>query len=339
MRVVALNPDPDLDLTYENEALRPLGVTIERLISSDDAEIAAAARDADVLMPMENRLSATAIGQLARCRLIPSIGIGYDGIDVAAATANGILVTNMGDIFTEEVANTAWMLILMVAKRGLWQHEMAATNRWDEGRALLHPVLRVGMPRLMGQTLGLLSFGAIARATARRGQAFGMTCIAHDPFLDPAVFAQHGVESVSLEELFGRADVLSCHTPLTGQTVHLVGAAQLRLMKPGAIFVNTGRGRVVDEAALIDALREGRLLGAGLDVLEQEPPEPTNPLLTMPNVALSLHVASVSDVSHVERRRRIGQQAADALRGREPVGVVNPAALASWRGRVPAAIG
>jgi D-3-phosphoglycerate dehydrogenase len=339
MKVVALNAHPDLDLTYEQEALRPLGVVIERLTAVDDGAVVAAARDADVVMPMENRLSGAVIGQLERCRLIPSIGIGYDEIDVAAATARGILVTNMGDIFVEEVANTAWMLILLVAKRGLWQHEMATTNRWHEGRDALHPVLRVGMPRITGQTLGLVSFGQIARATARRAHAFGMSCLAYDPHVDPGVFREHGVEAASLDEVCGRADVVSCHAPLTAQTVHLIGEAQLRLMKPTAIFVNTGRGGVVDEAALTRALQEGRLAGAGLDVLEQEPPDPNNPLLTMPNVALSLHVASVSDGSHVERRRRIGRQVADALQGKEPVGVVNPAALPNWRGRATAAPG
>ncbi len=332
-RVVAINAHPDLDLVYEHEALLPLGVEIERYRAGGEDDVIATVRHADVVVPMGYRIGAPVIRSLERCRLIPSGGIGVDHIDVEAATERGILVTNMSDTFVEEVANHAWMLLLLAAKRGLWLHEMAVTNRWPEAHHQLHPVLRIGMPRITGQTLGLISFGRIARATARRAQAFGMTCLAYDPFVKPEVFAEHGVEQASLDDVCRRSDFVSCHLPLSKETFHLVGADQFRLMKPSAIFISTGRGKVVDEAALIAALREGRLAGAGLDVLEQEPPDPANPLLKMPNVALSPHVASVSDESYVARRRLLGQQIADVLEGRVPKGVVNPAVLPTWRFR------
>ena len=331
--VVAINPHPDLDFRYEHEALQPLGVAFRLVTAADEDALIAAVIDADVVVPMRYRIGASVIARLERCRLIPSGGIGVDHIDVDAATKHGILVTNMADTFVEEVANHAWMLLLLVAKRGLWLHEMATSNRWPEVHEQLHPVLRISMPRVTGQTLGLISLGRIARATARRAQAFGMTCVAYDPYVKPEVFQELGVEQLSLDEVCRRSDFVSCHLPLSQETYHLVGETQFRLMKPSTIFISTGRGKVVDEAALIAALQEGRIAGAGLDVLEQEPPDPSNPLLRMPNVALSPHIASVSDVSYVERRRLLGQQIAAVLQGRIPKGVVNPSVLDRWRFR------
>jgi phosphoglycerate dehydrogenase-like enzyme len=147
------------------------------------------------------------------------------------------------------------------------------------------------------------------------------------------LFAEYGVEAVALDEVFAQADFVSCHLPYSRQTHHLIGAAQFARMKPSAYFINTGRGRVVDEMALIAALQAGRLAGAGLDVLEQEPPAPDNPLLQMPNVVVTPHMASVSDVSYVARRRLIGQQIAGVLQGQVPVGVVNGPVLERWRQR------
>jgi len=208
---------------------------------------------------------------------------------------------------------------------------MTESGRWSDAHAALFPKLTVPMPRVTGQTLGLVSFGRIARAVARRGQAFGMSVLAYDPYVADEVFAQHGVERASLDDVCARGDVVSCHLPLTDETVHLIGAAQFARMKPECIFISIGRGPVVDEAALIAALREGRLGGAGIDVFEQEPPDPSNPLLHMRNVAVSPHMASLSEVSAVERRRLVGRQAADAIAGRVPVGVVNPAVLPAWQ--------
>jgi D-3-phosphoglycerate dehydrogenase len=332
-KVLAVNPHPEATFQHESEALDPLGVEIQPISPRDDRELLVAARDADVVIPMRYRFAPELIAQLARCRLIPSGGIGVDQIDVPAATARGILVTNMADTFVEEVANHAWMLLLMAARRGVWLHQMTVTNRWREALDHMYPILRLPMPRVTGQVLGLVPFGRIPRAMARRAHGFGMTCLAFDPFVSPDVFAEHGVETASLDEVFRRSDIVSCHLPWTPETHHLIGEAQFRAMKPSAIFLNTGRGKVVDEPALIRALQEGRIAGAGLDVLEQEPPDPSNPLLSMPNVTLSPHMASVSDVSAVERRRLMGRQIAAALQGAVPVGVVNPAALPAWRQR------
>lgn len=331
-RVVAVNIPAEYDFSPHQEALDPLGVTIERVTASDEASYIAAAAAADVVIPMMVRTPRSVIERLSCCRLIPSGGIGFDAIDAEAAAEHGIIVTNMADTFTEEVANQTWLLLLMVARRGLWLHQMVVTNRWNEALNELFPIQRLSMPRVTGQVLGLIAFGGIARAVARRAQGFGMTCLAYDPFLPDEVFARAGVERASLADVCRRADIVSCHLPLNRQTERLVGAEQFKLMKPGAIFLNTGRGKVVDEGALIAALQSGHLFGAGLDVLEAEPPDPANPLLTMSHVVLTPHMASVSDVSNVERRRFMGRQIADALQGRTPKGVVNPAVLERWRG-------
>ena len=330
-KVVAVNAHPEAAFKYELEALGPLGVEVQRVNATTAEELLAAAADADVVIPMGFQLRRDVIEQLKNCRLIPSGGIGFDHIDAVAASERGILVTNMADTFVDEVANHAWMLLLVTARRGIWLDESVRTNRWREAMSQLSPILRVAMPRVTGQTLGLISFGRIARAVAKRALAFGMTVVAYDPYVSPEVFRDADVESASLDDVCRRGDFISCHLPLDDSTFHLVGDAQFRAMKPSAIFISTGRGKVVDETALIAALQEGRLAGAGLDVFEQEPPDPNNPLLGLANVTLSPHMASASDVGAVERRRLMGRQIADALQGKIPKGVVNPKVIASWR--------
>ncbi|HLZ08286.1 MAG TPA: C-terminal binding protein [Chloroflexota bacterium] len=332
-KVLAVNPHPDETYEIEHAILRPLGVEIRRVRVRNDAELIGTANDADVVMPVWYHIRREVIRNLDLCRLIPSVGIGFDHIDADAATERGILVTNMAETYVEEVANHAWMLLLLVARRGFWLHEMATTNRWEEANESLFPILRLSMPRVTGQTLGLVPFGRIPRGMARRAHGFGMPVVAYDPYVSAEVFREHGVEQVGLDDVFRRADYVSCHLPLTKETFHLIGDAQFRLMKPSAFFISTGRGRVVDEAALIAALDEGRIAGAGLDVLEQEPPDPLNPLLRRPNVVVSPHMASVSDVSEVDRRRLIGSQIAAVLQGKIPHGVVNPKALPAWLSR------
>jgi D-3-phosphoglycerate dehydrogenase len=333
-RVVMVNPDPTDPLTIERKILGENGIDLEIVNVTSDDELLERAADADVLMPTGWDVSAKVIVGMKRLRHIPSGGIGFDHIDADAATEHGILVTNMAETFVEEVANQAWMLLLMVARQGRWLHQMATTNRWEDAFAELYPVLKFPMPRITGQTLGLVPFGRIPRAMAKRAHGFGMSVIAYDPYVSAEAFREQGVEQASLDDVFSRSDFVSCHLPLSKETFHLIGDAQIRLMKPSAYFISTGRGKVVDEPALIAALQEGRIAGAGLDVFEQEPPDPANPLLRMDNVVVSPHMASVSDVSEVERRRLIATQVVDTLNGRVPHGVVNPKALERWRGRI-----
>jgi D-3-phosphoglycerate dehydrogenase len=249
--------------------------------------------------------------------------VGVDTVDVDAATAAGIVVTNTPDIFIEEVADHTLALILACARRVVEQHHMVVEGRWFEGRPQLSE-----LPRLWGRTLGLVSFGNVARATARRASAFGLHLAAYDPFVSELRMSEERVEPVtSLAELLERSDIVSVHAPLNRDTHHLIGAAEIARMGDDAILVCTGRGGVVDEVALADALRAGRLWAAGLDVLEVEPPAPDNPLLGVPNVILSAHVASATRRMRPETRRRVGREVALVLSGRWPRSCVNPGVL------------
>jgi len=279
-------------------------------------------KHADALIAKGRPLTRKIIEGLQRCKVIALGSVGADTVDVAAATARGIPVTNVPDTFIEEVADHAMMLILATFRRLTTMDRMVRDGRWKEGRPLLSR-----FPRLMGQTLGFVAFGHVARAVAVRARAFGLRLIAYDPYIEELVITGHGVEPVGLTELLQRSDIVSMHAPATADAHHLLTEHHFRQMKPEAIFVNTGRGPTVDEPALIRALQEGWIAAAGLDVLEQEPPKPDNPLLRMDNVILSPHVASASARMDPERRRRVGQEIALVLSGRWPRSCVNPSVL------------
>jgi D-3-phosphoglycerate dehydrogenase len=316
---VAITNPRATSFEHEREALDPIGAEIVTVFADDEASYAEQIADADaVIAGLRVRLTAEVIGRLRRCKIIQTTGIGFDRIDVEAATAAGIPVVNVPDVFTEEVADQAFALLLAVNRKIVYGHQMATSGRWSQTIAGMGSV-----PRINGKTLGLVAFGNIARAVARRAKGFNLTILAHDPFVTPEVMEEHGVEPASLERLFQESDFISAHVPHSKATHHLIDKRLFDLMKPSAIFVNTGRGPVVDEAALIAALREGRLAGAGLDVLEQEPPDPNNPLLSMPNVTVTPHVAAQSNESMVARRRRHGEEITRVLTGKRPLHPVN----------------
>ena len=306
----------------EMEALGPLGAEIVEIPAGTEDEFVKAARDADALYAKGRRITKRIVDGLAKCKVIALGSVGVDSVDVAAATARGIPVTNVPDTFIEEVADHAMMLILAAFRRLVVQDRLVREGRWKEGRPML-----LQLPRLMGQTLGFIAFGHVARATAVRARAFGVRMLAYDPYVEELVMSQYGVEPASLTELLKRSDIVSMHAPSTPDAHHMLTEEHFRLMKPEALFVNTGRGPTVDEPALTKALQEGWIAGAGLDVLEEEPPAPTNPLLRMDNVILTAHVASASARFDPARRRRVGQEIALVLSGRWPRSCANPAVL------------
>lgn len=306
---------------FEMEALEPLAVEI---VECDPTEVAftALAPTADALYAKGMRFTAPMIASLTKCKVISLGSVGVDTVDVAAATEMGIPVTNCPDTFIEEVADHAMMLLLAAHRRVIEQDRMVREGRWTEGRPQL-----LKIPRLMGQTMGFIAFGRVARATARRAKAFGLNLIAHDPFLDEQMIAAQGVEPVSLDEVLTRSDFISMHMPATPEAEGFLKGQHFRRMKPTCIFVNTGRGPTVEEAGLIKALREGWIAGAGLDVFQIEPVKPDNPLLAMTNVVLSPHNASASARFDPARKRRVGQEIANVLSGRWPQSCVNPTVL------------
>ncbi len=313
---------PGAGYALEMEALGPLGAEIVEIQAGTDEEFAKVSKDADALYAKGRRITKRMIDGLERCKVISLGSVGVDSVDVAAATARGIPVTNVPDTFIEEVADHAMMLILATFRRLVVQDRLVREGRWKEGRPMLLPI-----PRLMGQTLGLIAFGHVARAVATRARAFGVHMLAYDPFVEELVMSPYGVEPVGLTELLQRSDIVSMHAPATPEAQHMLREEHFRLMKPSALFVNTGRGPTVDEGALVKALQEGWIAGAGLDVLEQEPPAPSNPLLGMENVILTAHVASASARFDPARLRRVGHEIALVLSGKWPRSCVNPSVL------------
>jgi len=305
----------------ENEALIPLDAEIVEIDASSENSFISAAHDADAVYAKGRSFTKRMIDGLERCKIIALGTVGSDYIDVAAATARGIPVTNIPDTFIEEVADHAMMLLLSSFRRLLTQDRMVRDGRWREGRPALNQT------RLMGQTLGFIAFGHVARAVALRARPFGLHLIAFDPYVEELVMSPYGVEPVTLEELLQRSDFVSMHAPATEDARRMLSEKHFRMMKPTALFINTGRGATVDEPAMIKALQQGWIAGAGLDVLETEPPDPANPLLKMDNVILTPHVASASARFDPARKRRVGHEIALVLKGYWPRSAVNPSVL------------
>jgi len=311
------------DYPYESQALKPFGITIETASVGSPDEYLASIRDADAVIAGGAMLSEEIISRLDRCKIIANGGVGVDRVDLDAATEKGIVVTNVPDVFTEEVAVHAFMLLLCCAKKTIVLDRAVRENRWGEARNYLNP-----MPRVVGNTLGLVAFGNIPRLVARKAQGFDMQVLAWDPFVPEEAFTAAGVERVTdLAELFKRSDFISSHLPLNTATRGLLNYELFSQMKPTGYFINTGRGPTHNEADLIRALQEQKLAGAGLDVMEQEPTASDNPLHTMDNVVLTPHTASVSDVGNVARRIRVGEEIAAVLQGKLPRNVVNKEVL------------
>ncbi|MDA1347657.1 MAG: C-terminal binding protein [Chloroflexi bacterium] len=306
----------------EMESLASVGAEIEEIAAKTEDEFIQAAKDADAVIARGRRISAKIISGLEKCRIIALGSVGADSVDVGAATERGIPVTNVPDTFIEEVADHTMMMILATFRRVTIMDRYVRDGRWFEGRPLL-----ARYPRLMGQTLGFIAFGHVSRATAVRARAFGVHMIAYDPYIEELSMSDYGVEPVGLSELLQRSDIVTMHAPSTTEAHHMLSEEHFRLMKRSALFINNGRGPTVDEDALIKALQEEWIAGAGLDVLETEPPDPENPLLHMDNVVLTPHVASASARMGPETRRRVGQEIALVLSGRWPRTCVNPSVL------------
>jgi D-3-phosphoglycerate dehydrogenase len=308
---------------YEMEALAGMDVELVECPATEDGFIEAT-KDADAVYAKGMSFTKRMIDALpTKCRGIILGSVGVDSVDVAAATAKGIPVTNCPDTFIEEVADHAMALLLAGHRRVLEQDRMVREGRWREGRPQL-----LQIPRLMGSVLGFIAFGRVGRLTALRAKAFGLRLLAYDPFVDETLIRQYGAEPSTFEDMLRQSDFVSMHAPATPEARGLLTEKHFRMMKPTAWFINTGRGPTVDEAALIKALQEGWIAHAALDVLEVEPPGHNNPLLSMTNVTLSAHVASASARFDLARKRRVGQELALAAVGKWPMSCVNPAVLA-----------
>lgn len=311
---------PGYDIRIERSVLEPHGVHIESVDMDDPDAFAPVAPAADAVLHMRGVLDAGRIALLTRCRIIAHYGTGVDRVDIAEATRRGIWVTSGPRYAVDEVSSHAIGLLLAVARKLVAADRAVRAGQWH-----IKPI--VPLRRIAGRTLGLLGFGNIARATARKGRALGLEVIAHDPYLAAEVFVSEEVRSVDFTTCLALADFLSVHLPLTVETRGRVDREALAAMKPGAVLINTSRGGVIDEPALVDALRTGHLGGAGLDVFAREPLPVDHPLLQLPTVTVSGHIGFYSEESIEQMQRDAAEQVALALQGTPPPFLVNATAV------------
>ena len=275
------------------------------------AELMSALQGVDAMITGTDELTTEVIQAADRLKTIAKHGVGLDNIDLQAARAAGIVVTATPGAIHDSVADLTLALLLALARRVVPAHVSLQGGRWQAFTGV----------ELRGKTLGIVGLGRIGKEVCHRAQAFGMRVVAHDVYPDQAFAAAHGIAFLSLPALLVEADVVSLHAAAGAAEQPLLGPSELKMMKPTAFLINTARGALVDEAALADALSGGRLAGAGLDVFATEPPS-DSPLLTLPNVVLTPHMAGQT----VEGLRRMGEMTVEnclrALRGEPPLYVV-----------------
>jgi D-3-phosphoglycerate dehydrogenase len=304
----------------EAAVLARVGARLVHAERGDETELLRLVPAADAILTCFEHVTPAVVRAGVRLRVIGRYGIGVDNIAVAEATERGIPVTNVPDYCADEVAEHVLALIL-AHERGLLRYaDGIRAGDWSLGRGL--PLRRVA-----GRTLGIVGFGRIGSALAAKVAGLGLELLVHDRSADARTLAAAGAGAVPLDELARRADYVSIHLPLTGETRGLVGEAFLAAMKPGALLVNCARGAIVDQDALLEALRAGRLGGAGLDVFEPERLPDGHPLLTDPRVIATPHVAFYSQESVLELQTRAAENVAAVLDGRRPASVVNPEVL------------
>jgi glyoxylate reductase len=284
--------------------------------------LAAAMSDMDGVMPAGVRISKEIIAAAPRLRVVSTISVGYDNIDVEACSRRHILVTNSPGVLTEATADLAFALLLAAGRR------VAEGDRYVRGGHWMHWEWNcLWGTEMHGRTLGLYGFGRIAQATARRARGFSMRILYHARHrVSASVEKEFGAEFVDRETLLRQSDFLSLHVPLTSETQQSIGAPELALMKPSALVINTARGPIIDEEALVQALQAGRLAGAGLDVFENEPRVHPG-LMAMDNVTMLPHVGSATAETRLRMALLASENLLAALRGERPPNLVNPEAL------------
>lgn len=300
-------------------------------------EIIAVTGDADAVVIGHEPYTRKVVTALANCRLMVTPKTGYDNVDVAAATETGICVSNISGVSAEEVSDQAMALLLACARRIPREDKAVRAGQWRSIHGPEMEAIWKGILPLRGQTIGLIGFGQIPRALVPKAKGFGLHVLVYDPYIADDVAPKLGVERVSLEDLLPRSDYVSLHSALTGDNLHMLGKAQIALMKPTAYLINTARGPLVDEAALLAALQSGAIAGAGLDCLEVEPARMDNPILELDNVVVTGHSGHYSDITAATLRRRPLEDSQRIMAGQWPTGWLNPeveaAYTAKWAGR------
>ena len=310
--LIAITDSPFPSLDPAKAALQRVDPEFRTAKSASADDVLAVARDADAVLVTYARLTGDLLRQLRKCKAIGRFGLGVDNIDVAAARELGITVTYVPDYCMHEVSDHAMALILALCRKVAQSNALVQARRWEMG-----PL--VPIHRLAGRVLGLVGFGNIPRTLAPKAKAFGLRVVAHDPYVSPQALVTAQVEGISLDRLLEISDIVSIHAPLTPATRGLINGEVLQKMKKGALLINTARGPLIDEAALVTALDSGHLGGAALDVVAVEPLPKDSRLVGRDNVLLTPHTAFYSVEALEELQTKCATDVARVLSGEKPV--------------------
>ncbi|MBI5581108.1 MAG: C-terminal binding protein [Deltaproteobacteria bacterium] len=319
------------DLGIEHGIFSPFGINFTAARCKNEDDVLTVAENADAIITEYAPLSEKVIHSLRRCKIISMNAAGFDNVNIEAATDEGILLVNCPDYCFEEVADHTMAMILSCA-RGIFQYDRRIRSEiWD---------FKSTGPRqrIRNSVLGLMGFGRIAQAVAARAKSFGMRVVASDPFISDEFFKASGVQPATRIETIAAADYLSIHVPLTKDTQKSFGAEELSCMKRSAFLINMSRGAVIDERALHEALKSGIIRGAALDVLEKEPPDFKNPLLSLDNVLVTPHAAFYSEDAMTEVRSRAAKEVIKVFKGELPDHIVNTRVIETGKLRMIAAL-
>jgi D-3-phosphoglycerate dehydrogenase len=305
----------------EKEEFERIGAELILAQVKEEEELIQICKEADGLINQYAPLTRRVLENLPKCKVIARYGVGLDPVDLRAATDLGIIVANVPDYCIDEVANQTVSMLLALIRKVAFFDQKVKSGQWD---------FRQGRPihRTKGKTMGLIGCGKIGLEVAKRIFPFGVQVIAFDPYIEKA---GEEIELTDLDTVLKESDFISIHCPLNESTRHLIGEREFKKMEKKPLLINTSRGPIIDEKALIQALEQGLISGAGLDVLEKEPPDSQNPLLKMENVILSPHVGFYSEESIHELKRRAAEIVSSVLLGKWPKSVVNPEVMGKTR--------
>ncbi|MEM3725342.1 MAG: glyoxylate reductase [Candidatus Bathyarchaeia archaeon] len=279
------------------------------------------ARNVDALATLlSDKIDAEVFDAAPKLKIVAQMAVGFDNIDVQEATKRGIYVTNTPEVLTDTTADFAWALLMAVARRVVEADKYVRSGQWKVG---WHPSMLLGRD-VHGATIGIVGAGRIGYAVAKRASGFNMKILYYDVIPRPEMEKELNAKRVDLDTLLKEADFVSIHVPLMKETYHLINAEKLRLMKKTAYLINNARGPIVDEKALYEALKEGRIAGAGLDVFEQEPTPVDNPLLKLDNVVVAPHISSASYETRSKMAEMVAENLVAFFEGRKPPNLVNP---------------
>ena len=301
----------------EKEELKKIDADLIECAADDEESIIETAKDADAILNCYAELTPKIIESLEKCQVISRYGIGVNNVNIPSANRKKIIVTNVPDYCIEEVSDHAFSLILACSRKICQLNKTVKSGKYDFKN--YRP-----MYRLKGQTLGIVSFGKIPRRLVEKVNAYKFNIIVCDPYVDKDIAAKYSVKLVKFEELLSESDIISIHAPLTKETKGIFGSEQFKIMKNSAYLINTARGGLIKDNDLAQALKEGEIAGAGLDVLEDEDVNSNHPLVNLENVIMTPHSAFYSEQALEDLQYKAVQEVIRVLTGEKPKSCVNP---------------